>query len=486
MSVANINVRTVLLKRGNTAVSSIYTGPAGEVTVDTDLNSVRVHDGATQGGHLMNSQKGFLAFANILANSATISSSIPPSTPNPSALWYDDVGGRLYIYYDGTWIDASPSGDLLLNANVANLAAVVNSLESNVAAVETHIVVLDANIGTFETSVTGTVNTINANINALNETIAGFEANAGPTSDAWVDTAPPNISNIGALWYDSETGRLYVYYNGAWIDASPTTMDLGKFIFDVDVPSASAFINTTNDAGGLDGYDIVLSPGGESYSSITIPKSTNSANGAPLVVSATDANSAVVISTDAGDWIFGNTGNLTLPAGGDIRDSVSNISVLKTRIGDTYPSGAFQQLTIAHDEGKLITVAGGNSLFRLPQITVNSLGMEFEFYFSGDSGQIYIQAFYTGSRGTTDQFVGSLFVGVDNSTQGRLHTATAGVADANYLFLGQHHAKAGSYIKFKAVAFDGVGTWLVQGQCVGDTVNTTPNGQSYIFQNYYD
>jgi hypothetical protein len=80
-------------------------------------------------------------------------------------------------------------------------------------------------------------------------------------------------------------------------------------------------------------------------------------------------------------------------------------------------------------------------------------------------------------------------VGVDNSTQGRLHTATAGVADANYLFLGQHHAKAGSYIRFKAIAFDtdaNIGTWLVQGQCVGDTVNTTPNGQSYIFQNYYD
>jgi hypothetical protein len=114
------------------------------------------------------------------------------------------------------------------------------------------------------------------------------------------------------------------------------------------------------------------------------------------------------------------------------------------------------------------------------------LGTEFEFYFAGDSGQVYLQAFYTDNRATTDLFRGSIFVGVDNSTQGRLHTATAGVADANYLFLGQHHAKAGSYIRFKAIAFDTVGTWLVQGQCVGDTVNTTPNGQSYMFQNYYD
>ena len=191
-------------------------------------------------------------------------------------------------------------------------------------------------------------------------------------------------------------------------------------------------------------------------------------------------------STQNNVWQFSDDGNLTLPPGGDIRDSVSNISVLKTRIGDTYASGAFQQLTIAHDEGKLITIGGGNSLFRLPQITANSLGMEFEFYFSADAGQVYLQAYYTDNRATTDKFVGSVFVGVDNSAQGRLHTATAGVADANYLFLGQHHAKAGSYIRFKAIAFGSVGTWLVQGQCVGDTVNTTPNGQSYIFQNYYD
>ena len=161
----------------------------------------------------------------------------------------------------------------------------------------------------------------------------------------------------------------------------------------------------------------------------------------------------------------------------------------RTRIGDTYASGAIHQLTLANEEGTLITIAGGNSLFRLPQITANSLGAEFEFYFAGDSGQVYIQAFYTDNRATTDRFVGSVFVGVDNSTQGRLHTATAGVSDANYLFLGQHHAKAGSYIRFKAIAFDtdaNIGTWLVQGQCVGDTVNTTPNGQSYIFQTYYD
>ena len=371
-------LKQVLLRRGNTAVSSAYTGPVGEITIDTDLETIRVHDGVTPGGRLATS---------------SYSGTTPPASPREDMLWYDNVSGRLYVRYDGAWVDASPAGDLELNANVAqlsrdvaNVEIHVTSLNANIGSFETttnnRVQSLSANIGTFETAVTGTVNTINSNINALNSTIAGFEAQPGPTSDAWVDTAPPDISNVGALWYDNETGRLYVYYNDTWVDASPMV---------------------TNASG----------------------------------------------------------------------------------IGATYASGAFQQLTFAN-AGKLITIAGGNSLFRLPQLTADLLGAEFEFYFSGDSGQIYLQAFYTGNRTTTDKFVGSVFVGVDNDTTGRLHTATAGVADANYLFLGQHHTKAGSYIRFKAIAFDTVGTWLVQGQCVGDTVNTTPNGHSYIFQNYYD
>ena len=48
----------ILLKRGNTAQSLAYTGPSGEVTVDTDLHSLRVHDGVTPGGNLVSSGTG--------------------------------------------------------------------------------------------------------------------------------------------------------------------------------------------------------------------------------------------------------------------------------------------------------------------------------------------------------------------------------------------------------------------------------------------
>lgn len=43
--------KQVQLRRGTTAQHGSFTGAAGEVTVDTDLNVLRVHDGATAGGH---------------------------------------------------------------------------------------------------------------------------------------------------------------------------------------------------------------------------------------------------------------------------------------------------------------------------------------------------------------------------------------------------------------------------------------------------
>ena len=232
-------LKQVLLRRGNTAVSSTYTGPVGEITIDTDLETIRVHDGVTPGGRLATS---------------SYSGTTPPSPPLENMLWYDTTGGRLYVYYSGAWVDASPAGDQELNANVAQLS-------SDVANVEVHIASLDANIGTFETltnnriqslsanigtfetavtanistfknqvsanvgafeiSITDTVYTINSNINSLNETVAGFEANAGPTSAAWTSDNPPVITNVGALWYDDVSGRLFVRYDDAWIDASP-------------------------------------------------------------------------------------------------------------------------------------------------------------------------------------------------------------------------------------------------------------------------
>jgi len=49
----SIEIKKVLLKRGNTAQSMAYTGPLGEITIDTELRTIRVHDGVTPGGSIV-------------------------------------------------------------------------------------------------------------------------------------------------------------------------------------------------------------------------------------------------------------------------------------------------------------------------------------------------------------------------------------------------------------------------------------------------
>jgi hypothetical protein len=37
-------------------------------------------------------------------------SDTPPSNPLNGTMWWDDVGGRLYVYYDSYWVDTGTSG----------------------------------------------------------------------------------------------------------------------------------------------------------------------------------------------------------------------------------------------------------------------------------------------------------------------------------------------------------------------------------------
>jgi len=364
MTAANIQIKKILVGRGNTAVASAYDGVRGELVLDTGLNTLRVYDGTTTGGTVLATSQQVLTIANLVANTSIRVGNVPPTISTTGTLWYDSEGGRTYIRYANAWVDASPSVTNIsitdLTANVAQLQTdytdLVDNIENafgivvgNIETLTSNAQTLTSSFNAYKTYANANATTITTNFNSYktyaNNRIANLDANVGRIllyetstgagANVTVDTTPPIVNSTGSLWWDTEDGRLYLRYNNTWVDASPA------------IPAVSG-------------------------------------------------------------------------------------------IGATYASGAFHQLTQA-EAGELITIAGGNSLLRLPQITANLLGTEFEFYFAGDSGQIYLQAFYTDNRATTDKFVGSVFVGVDNSTQGRLHTATAGVADANYLFLGQHH-----------------------------------------------
>ena len=209
-------LRQFILKRGNTAVSSTYTGPAGEITYDTGLNSIRIHDGITPGGNLMPSDTGYAAltsnvtvlqgdvntlFSNAaaqatyisilqsnvatLANLASSAAQTPPDLPAEGALWYDPDSGRLYVYFDGFWIDASPESIYTLPTATANVLGGVK-IGGNLTIVD-GVLSATTNLG---------------NLTISDQTISGTQANAdiimSPNGTGWVSVPKLKIP-VGSL-----------------------------------------------------------------------------------------------------------------------------------------------------------------------------------------------------------------------------------------------------------------------------------------------
>ena len=153
MTTANVTVKHILLKRGTTTKNLAYTGPAGEVTIDTDLDTLRIHDGVTPGGNVVGGGGGVssavtnainanVAAANVQitslwANAAAQATSITSLSANIVAansaivtanvrmksyvdtqisgisltpgLWFNTTDARLYVKYNSQWVDASPA-----------------------------------------------------------------------------------------------------------------------------------------------------------------------------------------------------------------------------------------------------------------------------------------------------------------------------------------------------------------------------------------
>lgn len=80
------------LRSGTTLENNAFTGAESEVTVDTDLHELRVHDGSTAGGFAV-AKKSDLSGKQDVSNLVTSVSSASTDLQYPSAkLFYDTCG----------------------------------------------------------------------------------------------------------------------------------------------------------------------------------------------------------------------------------------------------------------------------------------------------------------------------------------------------------------------------------------------------------
>jgi hypothetical protein len=75
MTIANVDLFEILIKRGDAISSAAYVGPLGEPLYDTGLQTLRIQDGATPGGQVLATANQVTAIASNVANlQATVSS----------------------------------------------------------------------------------------------------------------------------------------------------------------------------------------------------------------------------------------------------------------------------------------------------------------------------------------------------------------------------------------------------------------------------
>ena len=87
----------VQLRRGTTAQHNVFTGAVGEITVDTDKDTVVVHDGATQGGTPLAKESALSPLATAADVPNIFNSTSAPSGAKVGDLWWDSVSEVLSI-----------------------------------------------------------------------------------------------------------------------------------------------------------------------------------------------------------------------------------------------------------------------------------------------------------------------------------------------------------------------------------------------------
>lgn len=201
-------------------------------------------------------------------------------------------------------------------------------------------------------------------------------------STSTVGTTPPTNAQTGGMWYDSVSGRLYVYYANSWVDASPiaTTINIGNISIEDNVISS---VNT--DA------NIYLTPNGAG--NVSVQSNLHIENGSGIYLG---PNNDLLMTV--------------VPAG------FNGNPYKRARITSSYASGA--------NTGITISAASNNTMFFNPvtgNIGVNLYNPGHTFTVSGTIGANS----FTANSGTAGAGVGYSFSANSGST-GLFHTVASG------------------------------------------------------------
>jgi len=276
-------------RRGTTSQHSTFTGLAGEITIDTDKNTVVVHDGSQAGGYPLakSSEVAALGGADITdvvagsgltggasSGSATISldyenltGNLVPSANNTyslgtaSSVWKDVFVGPGSLYVNGQQVISDNSGTIQISADAGQNISITTSGAGSVELTSgSGVIEMKSNVqmtsgttistaGGSATTQGGNINMDSNNINNLDDPVVAQDA----ATKAYVDSQVAGKDALSELSGDSDDiteGSTNLFHTPARAQAeanvaignnTTTNLDEGTNLYFTDARADSRF-----------------------------------------------------------------------------------------------------------------------------------------------------------------------------------------------------------------------------------------------------
>ena len=210
--------------------SAPITPEAGDLWWQSDVGRLRIYYTDTGGSQWVDASP---TGAGGSGSNVTVSDGAP-STPVQGDLWWESDVGKLRIYYNNVWVDAAPSGTGGSTSGDLSIASI-----SALGDVDFNGITLDGSNGQNK-------------VLAWDEALQRFVPRG--TAVVTVSDVQPATPVEGDLWWESDVGKLRIYYNDGvqsqWVDANPAGTGVDQDDLNVVTSRGSTTTNTIT-VGGI-------------------------------------------------------------------------------------------------------------------------------------------------------------------------------------------------------------------------------------------
>jgi len=181
----------VQFRRGTTSQNNSFTGAAGEISYDTEANTIRVHDGSTAGGFALETSSSTATLTNKTVGQHWIpSADVTYDLGDSATKWRDLYLSGSTIYLGDATITASGTSVVLpVGSSISGAGSVLDSAAA--------LAILSGGTGITYNSGTGAISTNDAEI--VHDSLSGFVADEHVAHSGVTMTAGSGLTGGGDI-----------------------------------------------------------------------------------------------------------------------------------------------------------------------------------------------------------------------------------------------------------------------------------------------